>query len=61
MPFVGRRHVEVCVDSRVDVAVLAFGETRSLLDHLRQAGIFVFVMVGTKRRHGALSRGVPMG
>ena len=47
MHFVGRRHVEVCVDSRIDVAVLAFGETRSLVEYLREAGIFVFVMVGT--------------
>lgn len=48
MPFVGRRHVAVCVDNRVDVAVLAFGETRELVEHLRDAGIFVFVMVGTR-------------
>jgi NAD(P)H-dependent flavin oxidoreductase YrpB (nitropropane dioxygenase family) len=48
MRFVGRRHVEVCVDSRVDVAVLAFGETRKLVEHLRDAGVFVFVMVGSR-------------
>jgi len=47
LPFVHRRHVETCVDARVDVVVLAFGEKRGLVQHLREAGIFVFVMVGT--------------
>ena len=48
MPFARRRHVAVCVDYRVDVVVLAFGERRRLVEHLRDAGIFVFVMVGTE-------------
>src|SRR5689334_6475610 len=48
LPFVTRRHVAVCVNARVDVVVLAFGEDRRLLEHLRAAGIFVFVMVGTQ-------------
>ncbi len=48
MPFVHRPHVAVCVDARVDVVVLAFGEKRGLVEHLRDAGIFVFVMVGTQ-------------
>ncbi len=48
LPFVSRRHVAVCVDARVDVVVLAFGENRRLVEHLRDAGIFVFVMVGTQ-------------
>ncbi|OBG45577.1 oxidoreductase [Mycobacterium alsense] len=48
MPFVHRRHVAVCVDARVDAVVLAFGERRGLARHLRDAGIFVFVMVGTE-------------
>lgn len=48
MPFVRRRHVAVCVETRVDVVVLAFGEMRGLIDQLRDAGIFVFVMVGTQ-------------
>jgi NAD(P)H-dependent flavin oxidoreductase YrpB (nitropropane dioxygenase family) len=48
MPFVRRHHVAVCVDARVDVVVLAFGEKRGLVEHLRGAGIFVFVMVGTE-------------
>jgi NAD(P)H-dependent flavin oxidoreductase YrpB (nitropropane dioxygenase family) len=47
MPFVRRHHVGVCVDARVDAVVLAFGEKRGLVEHLRDAGIFVFVMVGT--------------
>jgi nitronate monooxygenase len=48
LPFVGRRHVAVCVDARVDVVVLAFGENRRLVEQPRDAGIFVFVMVGTQ-------------
>jgi nitronate monooxygenase len=46
MPFVRRQHVAVCVDARADCVVLAFGEKRGLVEHLRDAGIFVFVMVG---------------
>lgn len=53
MPFVHRAHVAVCVDARVDVAVLAFGEKRGLVEHLRDAGIFVFVMVGTSAQADA--------
>jgi nitronate monooxygenase len=48
MHFVNRHHVAVCVESRVDAVVLAFGEKRRLVEHLRGAGIFVFVMVGTE-------------
>ncbi|ORA10269.1 nitronate monooxygenase [Mycobacterium arosiense] len=48
MPFVHRRHVAVCVDAQVDVVVVAFGEKRGFVEHLRDAGIFVFVMVGTE-------------
>jgi NAD(P)H-dependent flavin oxidoreductase YrpB (nitropropane dioxygenase family) len=48
MPFVHRHHVAVCVDARVDAVVLAFGEKRGLVEHLRAAGVFVFVMVGTE-------------
>ena len=33
---------------RVDVAVVAFGGDRELVDELRAAGVFVFVMVGTE-------------
>ncbi|KLO44094.1 oxidoreductase [Mycobacterium nebraskense] len=53
MPFVHRAHVAVCVDAGIDVAVLAFGEKRGLVQHLRDAGIFVFVMVGTAAQAGA--------
>jgi nitronate monooxygenase len=38
MPFVRRHHVAVCVDARVDVVVLAFGEKRRLVTHLRDGG-----------------------
>jgi len=48
MPFVRRHHVAVCVEAGVDVVVLAFGEKRRLVQYLRDAGIFVFVMVGTQ-------------
>lgn len=48
MPFVRRSHVEVCVEYRVDVVVVAFGGDRHLVQRLGDAGIFVFVMVGTE-------------
>lgn len=48
MPFLRRSHVAVCVDADVDVVVLAFGGNRRLVEHLRDSGIFVFVMVGTR-------------
>ncbi|MGV0835902.1 NAD(P)H-dependent flavin oxidoreductase [Mycolicibacterium thermoresistibile] len=46
MPFTRRRHVAVCVEERIDVAVVAFGGDRSLVQELKDAGIFVFTMVG---------------
>jgi nitronate monooxygenase len=46
-PFLRRSHVSACVGERIDVAVVAFGGDRELVDELRAAGIFVFVMVGT--------------
>lgn len=46
LPFAHRPHVAACVDARVDAVVLAFGAKRGLIGHLREAGIFVFVMVG---------------
>lgn len=48
LPFVHRHHVAACVDARVDAVVLAFGDKRGLVEHLRDAGVFVFVMVGTE-------------
>ncbi|MBF6329232.1 nitronate monooxygenase [Nocardia transvalensis] len=48
MPFVKRRHVQVCIEAGVDVVVVAFGGDAALVRELRGAGIFVFVMVGTE-------------
>jgi NAD(P)H-dependent flavin oxidoreductase YrpB (nitropropane dioxygenase family) len=48
MHFARRSHVAVCVDERVDVVVVAFGGDREIVERLRDAGIFVFVMVGTE-------------
>ena len=48
MHFVRRSHVAVCIDERVDVVVVAFGGDRQVVEQLRDAGIFVFVMVGTE-------------
>ncbi|AOS94064.1 nitronate monooxygenase [Mycobacterium intracellulare] len=48
LPFVHRHHVAACVDAWVDAVVLAFGDKRGLVQHLRDAGVFVFVMVGTE-------------
>ncbi|MGH3675196.1 MAG: nitronate monooxygenase [Mycobacterium sp.] len=47
-PFLRRRHVAMCVDSRIDTAVVAFGGDRALVQELRDAGVFVMVMVGTE-------------
>ncbi|MCV7195671.1 NAD(P)H-dependent flavin oxidoreductase [Mycobacterium angelicum] len=58
LPFTTRRHVAVCVQARVDVVVLAFGEPRGLAEQLREAGAFVFVMVGTvEQARGAIAAG----
>jgi nitronate monooxygenase len=50
MPFVRRSHVEACVQSRIDVAVIAFGMDRTLLQWLSEQGVFVFVMVGSEEQ-----------
>ena len=47
IPFARRSHVALRVDERVEVVVVAFGGDRSVVEQLRDAGIFVFVMVGT--------------
>ena len=47
MPFVGRRDVGVCIEERIDAAVVAFGGDHGLVAELRRAGVFVLVMVGT--------------
>jgi nitronate monooxygenase len=48
MPFVRRGHVDECVHSRIDVAVMAFGIDRAMIERLTDGGVFVFVMVGTE-------------
>lgn len=50
MPFVRRGHVQACVESGIDVAVIAFGMDRALLQFLSEQGVFVFVMVGTEEQ-----------
>ena len=50
MPFVRRSHVDVCVQARIDVAVIAFGMDRDMLRRLSEQGVFVFVMVGTEEQ-----------
>ena len=50
MPFVRRSHVDICVDERIDVAVLAFGIDRAMIARLAEVGVFVLVMVGTERQ-----------
>jgi hypothetical protein len=50
MPFVHRSHVHACVESGIDVAVIAFGMDRVLLNWLSEHGVFVFVMVGTEEQ-----------
>jgi nitronate monooxygenase len=48
MPFVRRSHVDVCVESRIDVALLGFGGDQALVERLRDAGVFVLAMVGSE-------------
>ena len=50
MPFVRRSHIDVCVQERIDVAVVAFGMDRDLLRRLSEQGVFVFVMVGSEEQ-----------
>jgi NAD(P)H-dependent flavin oxidoreductase YrpB (nitropropane dioxygenase family) len=50
MPFTRRPHVEVCLETKIDVAVMAFAIDRALIERLIDAGIFVIVMVGTERQ-----------
>jgi NAD(P)H-dependent flavin oxidoreductase YrpB (nitropropane dioxygenase family) len=47
MPFVHRRHVEVCLAERVDVVALFFGGSGALVRELQDAGAFVLSQVGT--------------
>ncbi len=50
MPFVHRRHIDTCIDRRIDVAVVAFGGDAAFVRQLRDSGIFVLVMVGTEEQ-----------
>lgn len=50
MPFVRRAHVDVCVEERIDIAVMAFGIDRAMITRLTEGGVLVFVMVGTDRQ-----------
>ena len=56
-PFLRRRHVSECVNSRIVAAVVAFAGDRGMVDKLRGAGIFVFVMVGTEQARRAFACG----
>jgi nitronate monooxygenase len=47
-PFLRQSHVAECVDSHIDAAVVAFGGDHALVQQLRDAGIFVMVMIGTE-------------
>ena len=61
MPYVRPQHVAACVRAKVDVVVLAFGTdtaTHPLIRHFREAGVFVFVMVGAEAQaRQAVARG----
>ncbi|MED5811501.1 nitronate monooxygenase [Mycolicibacterium sp. 050232] len=48
MPFTRRPHVEVCLEARIDIAVMAFAIDRNLIQRLSDSGVFVLVMVGTQ-------------
>lgn len=48
MPFVNTRHVDVCIQHRIDVAVVAFGGDAGLFERLREVGTMTFAMVGTE-------------
>ncbi|WP_280382749.1 nitronate monooxygenase [Nocardia wallacei] len=50
MQFARRHHVAACVEVGVDVVVVAFGGDAALVRELREAGVFVLVMVGTENQ-----------
>lgn len=50
MPFARRPHVRICLQERVDIVVVAFGGTEALVRELRDAGVFVVMMVGTENQ-----------
>jgi NAD(P)H-dependent flavin oxidoreductase YrpB (nitropropane dioxygenase family) len=69
-PFLRRSQVSACVRAGIDVAVVAFGGDRELVEELTEAGVFVFVMVGTQEQarravswgaHGLIAQGGEAG
>jgi len=48
MPFVRRRHLDVCLAERIDVAVLFYGGDAAVVRQLQDAGVFVIAQVGTE-------------
>ncbi|MGW4098302.1 NAD(P)H-dependent flavin oxidoreductase [Mycobacterium sp. NPDC004974] len=50
MPFTRRPHIEVCLEARIDIAVMAFAIDRALIQRLSDGGVFVMVMVGTEEQ-----------
>lgn len=46
MPFVHRRHIDVCLKQRIDVAVLFYGGDAELVGELHAAGVLVLAQVG---------------
>ncbi len=48
MPFTRRPHVDVCLEAKIDIAVMAFAIDRALIQRLSESGVFVLVMVGTE-------------
>lgn len=47
VPFTAGRHVEACIENRVDAVVLFAGFARHVVERLKQAGILVLHQVGT--------------
>ncbi|MEV0669569.1 nitronate monooxygenase [Mycobacterium sp. NPDC050441] len=50
MPFTRRPHIEVCLEAKIDIAVMAFAIDRALIEQLSASGVFVIVMVGTEQQ-----------
>ncbi|WP_135451491.1 nitronate monooxygenase [Mycobacterium sp. DL99] len=50
MPFTRRPHIDVCLEARIDIAVMAFAIDRALIQRLSDGGVFVMVLVGTEEQ-----------
>jgi NAD(P)H-dependent flavin oxidoreductase YrpB (nitropropane dioxygenase family) len=48
MPFVRGEHIEECLNTRIDVAVMAFRIDPAMIRRLTDGGVFVVVMVGSE-------------